>query len=53
MKFTLREILLLILVVALAFGWWLDRTQIQRAYLRFTRVVPADFVTAIELASNA
>lgn len=51
MKITLRELFLLILIVALALGWWVDRTWIQREHLRIIRAVPRDFVTAIELAS--
>lgn len=53
MKITLRELFLLILIAALALGWWLDRTQIQREYVRTIGAVPRDFVTAIELASSA
>ena len=28
MKFTLREMFMLVLIVSLALGWWIDRTQI-------------------------
>ncbi|WP_425614432.1 hypothetical protein NA78x_004299 [Anatilimnocola sp. NA78] len=52
MKLTVRELFLLTMIVALVLGWWLDRTRIQSEHRRIIRVVPRDFLEAIELAGG-
>jgi len=48
MKITLRELFLVLLVVALSLGWWLDRSRLASKYTRMENA----FHGACELAGH-
>jgi len=42
-RFTIRDLLWLTLVVAMAVGWWIDRTKLDRRLVQMERELPAVF----------
>jgi hypothetical protein len=51
MKFSIRDLLLLTVIVALVVGWWLDRRELRRKFEQETlRVVIEDLAREVQLA---
>jgi hypothetical protein len=50
MKFNLRDLFWAILVISLAIGWWMERSQLRAANARVTAEFPLDVIEAIEAA---
>jgi hypothetical protein len=52
-RFTIRELILCTLIVALATGWWLDRWQLRRDQIsRHTDVIQRTMSAAQQLAKE-
>ena len=51
-RFTIRELVLLTLVVALGVGWWVDRASYRHPWLRFRKLTDQD-QWAVEVFTRA
>ncbi len=45
MKFSIRDLLLVTVIVALALGWWVDRTRLARENRRLKRPIKPYYTT--------
>ena len=52
MKFSIRDLLLLTVIVALAVGWWIDRRQLQRRYAQERERAAAEKLATEELMAT-
>ena len=50
MKITLRELFLLTVIVALALGWWIDRTRLKNEWERMASQANSFFYASVSLA---
>ncbi|WP_254510992.1 hypothetical protein [Anatilimnocola floriformis] len=50
MKLNLRDLFWLLLVIAIAIGWWTETSKVRREYQRVSALIPAPFIDAVEFA---